>query len=110
MSNVMRLEDDDDEGSGIAVAAYFKSMDVVRVDFFPEDAQEGRAFMVVRGIGEPDENPNYRYIMEATNAKSVNLWYTLVEEGLKIIQDVEMVKDLEQALEYWEQDRRAEMH
>lgn len=114
MSKVkLRNAGDPVEEGCVAVAAQFQQMNVVRVDFYPDDDNDPevyKSYIVLRGIGQPEDNPDYQVMMDMTHAKSVNLWYEIKQDSMLMVQDLDMVLDLEESLHFFDEEYKASLH
>ena len=94
----------------IPVRGAFDELMCVRCVLEPqEQGMLAQTYICFPGVG-PRDTPQGIDIMRITGAKSVNLWYRVdPESGMRNVDDMYMLRSLEQVLAFYEEEKKARM-
>lgn len=94
-------EGDEHRSDGITVEASYTDIRTVRVDLVADKEGQHTAFLALIDVGEP--NDEGKEMMELTNAKTVNLWFRIEEQGerLSLVKDGDLATELELMLQLY---------
>jgi hypothetical protein len=88
------------------VEAHFTELEAIKLDMIKRDDNTVEAnYVVFKNVGDPGKEHN-QLIMQLTGAKTVNLWYRMGSHGATLVDDIDSVIELEQALLVYEQQRK----
>lgn len=103
----VKLDDGGDAPEGcVSVEAHFFPLGALRLELIQPN---GEFVVYLALLDMPLDNAEAEFLMEASNAKSVNLWYQAHATGLTLVNDIESVTDLEECLAHYEVSRKASL-